>query len=201
MFSFAGSTGHGKALKDPAADIIRTRLGEYAEAGILTAELEKTYNLLEKYTTALTGLQELRKEITKGSALFDRYIFAAEALKNRAEFGILAASEYLQKPHPIDRNAIKEIGGNSDTVCVQDKAVQSLCDGWNHNGLGWITETFPSKIKGCTNVTLYYGSSTYDTAQMSRLVNMIVQECEQLGIETKSQEEIDSLLNSWRNAK
>ena len=98
----------------------------------------------------------------------------------------------------IYRTAIKEIGGNSDTVCVQDKAVQSLCDGWNHNGLGWITETFPSKIKGCTNVTLYYGSSTYDTAQMSRLVNMIVQECEQLGIETKSQEEIDSLLNSWR---
>lgn len=98
----------------------------------------------------------------------------------------------------IYRTAIKEIGGNSDTVCVQDKAVQSLCEGWNHNGLGWITETFPSKIEGCTNVTLYYGSSTYDTAQMSRLVNMIVQECEQLGIETKSQEEIDSLLNSWR---
>lgn len=98
----------------------------------------------------------------------------------------------------IYRSAIKEIGGNSDTVCVQDKAVQSLCDGWNHNGLGWITETFPSKIEGCTNVTLYYGSSTYDTAQMSRLVNMIVQECEQLGIETKSQEEIDSLLSSWK---
>ena len=108
LFSFAGSTGHGKALKDPAADIIRTRLGEYAEAGILNTELEKTYTLLEKYTTALAGLQELRKEITKGFALFDRYIFAAEALKNRAEFGILAASEYLQKPHPIDRNAIKE---------------------------------------------------------------------------------------------
>lgn len=98
----------------------------------------------------------------------------------------------------IYRTAIKEIGGNSDTVCVQDKAVESLCDGWNHNGLGWITETFPSKIEGCTNVTLYYGSSTYDTAQMSRLVNMIVQECEQLGIETKSQEEIDSLLSTWK---
>jgi hypothetical protein len=98
----------GKALKDPAADIIRTRLGEYAEADILNTELEKTYTLLEKYTTALAGLQELRKEITKGFALFDRYIFAAEALKNRAEFGILAASEYLQKSHAVDRNAIKE---------------------------------------------------------------------------------------------
>ena len=97
----------------------------------------------------------------------------------------------------IYRNAIKEIGGNSDTVCVQDKAVQSLCDGWQHNGIGWQTDTFPSKIDGCTNVVLYYGSSTYDTAQMSRLINIIVEECKAQGIETKSKEEVDSLLGQW----
>ena len=65
------------------------------------------------------------------------------------------------------------------------------------NGIGWQTDTFPSKIKGCTNVILYYGSSTYDSAQMSRLTNIIIQDCEQLGIETKSAEEIQSLLKSW----
>ena len=98
----------------------------------------------------------------------------------------------------IYRSAIKEIGGNSDTVCVMDKAVQSLRDGWERNGIGWLTETMPSKIDGCTNVTLYYGSSTYDTAQMSRLINIIVEECRQIGIETKSQEELDSLLGAWQ---
>lgn len=97
----------------------------------------------------------------------------------------------------IYREAIKEIGGNSDTVCIQDKAVASLCDGWQRNGIGWQTETFPSKLDGCTNVTLYYGSSTYDTAQMSRLINNIVEECKLQGIETKSQAELDSLLGSW----
>lgn len=97
----------------------------------------------------------------------------------------------------IYRSAIKEIGGNSDTVCVQDKAVQSLRDGWEHNGIGWQTDTMPSKIDGCTNVILYYGSSCYDVSQMSRLINIIVQECDALGIETKSQAEIDSLLQSW----
>lgn len=98
----------------------------------------------------------------------------------------------------IYRSAIKEIGGNSDVVCIQDKAVDSLCDGWQRNGIGWLTETFPSKLEGCTNVTLYYGSSTYDTAQMSRLINNIVEECRQLGIETKSKEELDSLLGAWK---
>lgn len=107
-------------------------------------------------------------------------------------------SEKLNIPKSeIYRSAIKEIGGNSDTVCVQDKAVASLCDGWQRNGLGWQTDTMPSKIDGCTNVILYYGSSTYDTAQMSRLINNIVEECKLQGIETKSQEELDSLLGQW----
>lgn len=98
----------------------------------------------------------------------------------------------------VYRSAIKEIGGNCDTVCVQDKAVKSLREGWEKSGIGWQTDTMPSKIEGCTNVVLYYGSSTYDVAQMSRLINIILQECRQLGIETKSNEEIDSLLTSWR---
>lgn len=97
----------------------------------------------------------------------------------------------------VYRAAIKEIGGNSDIVCIQDKAVESLCAAWSRNGLGWQTDTMPSKIDGCTNVVLYYGSSTYDVEQMSRLINIIIQDCEALGIETKSQAEIDSLLNSW----
>lgn len=97
----------------------------------------------------------------------------------------------------IYRQAIREIGGNSDTVCVQDKAVETLCSGWSRNGLGWLTDTFKSKLDGCTNVTLYYGSSTYDTAQMSRLINNIVEECRLQGIETKCREELESLLRQW----
>lgn len=98
----------------------------------------------------------------------------------------------------VYRAAIKEVGGNSDIVCVKSEAAESLCRVWEGNGIGWQTDTFPSKIDGCTNVILYYGSSTYDSAQMSRLINNIVQDCAQLGIETKSAAEIESLLNSWR---
>ena len=97
----------------------------------------------------------------------------------------------------IYRSMIKEIGGNSDTVCVQDKAVDSLIEGWLHNGIGWVAETFPSKLPGCTNVTLYYGSSSYDKAQMCRLINLITEECRQQGIEYKSEAELNSLLGRW----
>lgn len=97
----------------------------------------------------------------------------------------------------IYRNAIKEIGGVSETVCVRESAVERLCDGWRKNGLGWQTDTFPSKIEGCTNVILYYGSSTYDKEQMSRLIDNIVQDCQAVGIETRTPEELANLISLW----
>lgn len=96
----------------------------------------------------------------------------------------------------IYRSAIKEIGGVSETVCVQDKAVDRLRSGWEKNGIGWQTDTMPSKIPGCTNVILYYGSSTFDTSQMSRLVDLIIQECEQQGIPTY-RDEANELIGKW----
>jgi hypothetical protein len=98
----------------------------------------------------------------------------------------------------IYRQAIRNIGGVSETVCVQDGALQRLVEGWEHNGLGWQAETFPSKIEGCTNVTLYYGSSVYDSAQMSRLINFIVGDCKEMGIETLTPQELDRLKEEWR---
>ena len=94
----------------------------------------------------------------------------------------------------VYKDHIRAIGGVSETVCVQDRAVDRLREAWSKNGLGWQTETFPSKIDGCTNVTLYYGSSTYDTKQMSDLIDALVQSCKALGIETMPEEELESLI-------
>lgn len=98
----------------------------------------------------------------------------------------------------IYRQAIKEIGGNSETVCVPTKAVNKVCEGWEHNGIGWQTETFKSKIDGCTNVILYYGSSSYNTNQMSMLIDNIVQDCKALDIETLTPKELQALKDGWK---
>ena len=92
---------------------------------------------------------------------------------------------------------VKEIGGVSEVVCVPSKAANRLAAIWEDKGLGWQTETFPSKVKGCTNMILYYGSSVYDTKQMSRLIDSIIQDCQSIGIETRPKEEIDALLKEW----
>lgn len=97
----------------------------------------------------------------------------------------------------VYREAIRNIGGNSEVVCVQDEAVDRLCQSWSRNGLGWLTETFPSKLDGCTNVRLYFGSSTYDTKQMSVLIDHVIHEAKSLGIETLSPEKLAILKEMW----
>ncbi len=69
---------------------------------------------------------------------------------------------------------------------------------WEMLGTGWITEQVDFEPDGDrVIVRFYYGSSTYNTKQMSRIIDWLVVECQNLGIETKSQAEIDSLLQSW----
>ena len=121
-----------------------------------------------------------------------------------AYFFVLAdkLAERLNIPKTeIYRHYVKEIGGVSEIVCVKNEAVDKLCNGWEHNGLGWQTDRVPSKINGCTNVVLYYGSSTYNTEQMSRLINLIVEDCKAQGIETKTPEEIANILSLWESER
>ena len=97
----------------------------------------------------------------------------------------------------VYRQAILDIGGVSTTVCVQDKALEALRAGWESKGIGWQTETMPSKLDGCTNVILYYGSSSYDTRQMSSLIDHLIQDAEAQGIETITPQRRSELLNQW----
>lgn len=101
------------------------------------------------------------------------------------------------KKSEVYRNAIREIGGVSETVCAQDNAVDRLREIWQKNGLGWQTDTMPSKLPGCTNVILYYGSSSYDSKQMSSLIDSLIQDAEALGIPTLTDEQAGRLLGKW----
>jgi len=101
----------------------------------------------------------------------------------------------------VYRNAIRDIGGNSEIVCVPDKAVDTLRRCWEKNGLGWQMDTMPSKLPGCTNAVLYYGSSAYDTKQMSVLIDRLIQDAKALGIETMPPDKLAGLLEAWNGRK
>lgn len=95
------------------------------------------------------------------------------------------------------RQLIPDVGGNRETVRVPTPGVERLRRTWEGHGLGWVTDSFESKLAGFTNVTLYYGSSTYDTAQMSRLIDLAVEECREQGVDTATPSELARLKEDW----
>ena len=111
----------------------------------------------------------------------------------------IAEKRHMSKAE-VYRNAIRDIGGVSDIICIQNKAVQTMKDIWTRNGIGWQVEELESKIAGCTNLILYKGSSVFDTKQMSALIDSLVQDAQSIGIETRPEWEIQSLLEEY-NAK
>ena len=100
----------------------------------------------------------------------------------------------------VYRDAIKQIGGVSEMVCVREIAFDTLKKAWESKGLGWMCDNVPSKLDGCVNAILYYGSSTYDTKQMSDLIDAIIQDCQAVGIETDTPEEIERIKSLWGTA-
>lgn len=105
--------------------------------------------------------------------------------------------EKLKTPkEELYREYIHRIG-SAEILPVKNEAVKRFCEAWHKNGLGWITETTKSKLDGFTNVIAYYGSSSYNTSEMSRLIDEVVQDCKEENIETKSDKEIKNLLNQW----
>lgn len=107
------------------------------------------------------------------------------------------AEELVIPKEKIYRNIIQNIGGNSTFIRVKNDARDKLINEWSKNGLGWFGEIIDSDIY-YSDVVLYYGSSTYDTKQMTRFIELIIQECQELGIPYESLERqayMEGLLN------
>ena len=163
----------------------------------LDGKAQVTLTINEK-STFLQGADELAK-LEKVSVELKPYR-AKRSLDANAYAWVLLdkLSEKMNIPKvTLYREIIKDVGGNNETVCVTNGAVERLCEGWKSNGIGWITETFPSKIEGCTNVVLYFGSSTYDTAQMHRFLQICIELCEEQNIDTITPNEKARLLALW----
>lgn len=101
-------------------------------------------------------------------------------------------------PEEIYRSLIKDVGGNYEVVPIREDAVETWIKCWRSKGIGWQCEIIgDSKLQGYKNVICYYGSSTYDTKQMSRLIDLCVAECKENEIETMTPSELSALIENY----
>ena len=168
---------------------------KYLSSGL---SLEGKVNITFEFADKKSAMALIRTLLKQGAVTLD---IGREKKKRSLDanalawvlIGKIAAATGIPKTD-VYREFVRNLGDNFEIVCVKAEAAQNLMSGWEHNGLGWITETTPSKLPGCVNCLLYYGSSTYDKDQMGRFLDLILSDCKVMGIETRPQEEIDALL-------
>jgi hypothetical protein len=65
-------------------------------------------------------------------------------------------------------------------------------------GVGWPTEQVDYSPSGReVIIRAYYGSSQYSTRQMSRLIDMAVEDAKDLGIEVLTPMELERMKEEW----
>ena len=109
------------------------------------------------------------------------------------------AEERGQTKEEVYREFIKQYG-IFRPVTVNKEAAETLKYIWQNNGLGWVVEETGRTDKS-VDLLMYYGSSTYNTRQMSRLLDAIVDDCQQCGIETLPPEQIEEMKRMWERER
>lgn len=111
----------------------------------------------------------------------------------------LSKTGYTSK-EDVYRKAIKDCSHFS-YVPVREDAIERYIQIWQGHGLGWLAEDAGEcqSLKGYHNIMCYHGSSVYTTAEMQRLIDCLVDECNQLGIKLDDSDYIQSLVKEWGN--
>ena len=89
------------------------------------------------------------------------------------------------------RKRVKELG-----ICRQwriaNENVPTFIKMWEDRGIAWFVEQI--EVDGEeTLLNAYYGSSSYSTSQMKRLLDNLIQDCKEVGIQTLDELEIEAL--------
>ena len=106
----------------------------------------------------------------------------------------------LRPPVPkeeVYRKAIREVG-EYEPLPIRGDAVETFQRRWAAKGTGWFAEVIDdSKIPGYKLVFAYYGSSPYDTATMSRLIDFLVEDARNMGLPIPASKEQEEMLAAW----
>ena len=97
----------------------------------------------------------------------------------------------------VYRKLVHDVG-QFEIVPIRTDAVSEFVRMWSGRGLGWFAEVEgDSKLDGYSRVVTYFGSSVYDSRQMSILIDEAVTQAQELGIETLPPVEIEAMKNLW----
>lgn len=98
----------------------------------------------------------------------------------------------------IYRNTVKQLG-ISQLIVINAAAAPAFKRVWEQYGIGWFVDDVDEDTGGSVILRAYYGSSTYNRKQMAALIDLVVQDCRAVGIETLTPAELVGLVDRWES--
>lgn len=92
------------------------------------------------------------------------------------------------------RNRVKDLGIFRQWE-IETKNASTFIHMWESKGVAWFCEVV-EQIQDVTIINAYYGSSSYNSKQMSKLISNLVQDCRLVGIQTLEDLELEELIRS-----
>ena len=134
--------------------------------------------------------------------LFLKLKTKSRSLDANAYFWVLVgklAAALRVKPDEIYRQYVPDVGDNFELVPIKEEHIEDWDRMWCAGHTGRITDDLGEcrNIPGYHYIRCDFGQSDYDTAQMSRLSDMVVQDCKEQGIETMPPEDLRKLVSQW----
>lgn len=149
-------------------------------------------------------------ECFEQSKLYDLFLKLrkkARSLDANAYFWVLAdklaakltTKDALVTSVDVYRQYIPFVGDNFELVPIKAEHVEDWDKMWCKGHVGRLTDDLGEcrSIPGYHYIRCYFGSSDYDTAQMSRLIDLVVQDCKEQGVETMTPQELQRLVDEW----
>lgn len=140
----------------------------------------ESIDLLTGKTLRLSAVQWREKRSLDANALFWSCVSKlAEALRaDKWDIYLLMLRRY----------------GKFTYIVVPDGAVEKMKAMWRETEVVGEIEVNGRKA---TQLLCYFGSSTYDTVEFSRLLDGTISEMKEIGIPTPAEEEMDLVLKEW----
>ncbi len=158
----------------------------------LDGRAEITFTTSRGNLGALEGLKD--KELLVKISSFSKRRSLSQNAYMWVLIGELSSKLGIPKEE-VYRSYIKDYG-TYEVLPIKAEAVERFVSSWKSHGIGWVCEVLKeSKLQGFVNVIAYYGSSSYCSSQLSKLLDAVVSDCSDQGIFTMTMKDIMLLRN------
>lgn len=177
-------------FKGKIKDIIKTFTGEtiitIKTENINDYLIDNELNLYKTYATAIScNIDKWREKRSLNSNAY------AWVLMDKIAKKLNTTKEEVYK-------TIIKKKGVFEALPIKNIAVNSFIKKWQSKGLGWVCEVDrASTIPNYTLVLAYFGTSTYNSKEMSDFIDEVVFEAQKQGIQTETPDKIEEMKSLW----